>query len=403
MLLTQGELTQREQAQREPAQRILGHAPALDGLRGLAVALIVVFHFAGHYVLHGATASLDVFFALSGFLITTLVLDELRVVGRLDLRAFYVRRACRLLPALFVMLGVWSVLLLLFHDRGWMGSTPAGDGSPAAVPLVPALKDVGVSLLYLANWDVIAGGTAAPLQHLWSLAVEEQFYIIWPSALLLLLLLHRRVRTVVLAGAIALSMGLSALLWVTGSGSNRIYFGTDTRAASLLIGALGALLWHRRRSQGRATGRFAAARAWLGAAVFVVVLAELHEDVWKYTVLPAVVALAITQVMPHVVDSPRTLLARGLSMRWLVWLGQRSYGLYLWHYVWATWTHGLPLGVGIPLGVAGALLCTVLSWRFIERPVISWGRSRVRRPHVALPHPALHRPVPVRLPASIAS
>ncbi|MFN2539166.1 MAG: acyltransferase family protein [Mycobacteriales bacterium] len=382
--------------EREPTTRILGHAPALDGLRGLAVALIVVFHFAGHYVLHGATASLDVFFALSGFLITTLVLDERRATGRVDLRAFYVRRACRLLPALFAMLAVWSLLLVFCHDQGWMGSTPAGDGSATAVPMVPALKDVGLALLYLANWDVISGGTAAPLQHLWSLAVEEQFYIVWPSALLLLLLLRRRVRVGLLATAIGCSMALSAVLWERGSGANRIYFGTDTRAASLLIGALGALLWHRRRAQGRRTARWAAPRAWLGAAVFAVVLAELHEDVWKYAVLPAVVALSITQVMPYVVDSPRTLLARALSLRWLVWLGQRSYGLYLWHYLWATWTHGLPLGVGIPLGVGGALLCTVVSWRFIERPVIAWGRARVRQ--VPAPHP-LPRPVPVRVAA----
>ena len=395
MLVTERETTLPAKAQ--PVRRILGHAPALDGLRGVAVALIVVFHFAGHYVLHGATASLDVFFALSGFLITTLVLDERRATGRVDLRAFYVRRACRLLPALLVMLAAWSLLLLAFHDRGWMGSTPAGDGSGSTVALLPALQDVGISLLYLANWNVIDGGTAAPLQHLWSLAVEEQFYIVWPTALLLLLLLHRRVRNGLLLGAIALSMTLSILLWESGAGANRIYFGTDTRAASLLIGALGALLWHRRRSQGRATARLAATRAWLGTLVFVVVVAKLQEDVWKYTVLPAVVALSVTQVMPFVVDRPRALLARGLSMRWLVWLGQRSYGLYLWHYLWATWTHGLPLSTGLPLGVGGALLCTVVSWRLVERPIIAWGRSRVRSPQRRVE--PLRAPVPVRVAA----
>jgi peptidoglycan/LPS O-acetylase OafA/YrhL len=377
--------------------RILGHAPALDGLRGLAVALIVVFHFAGHYVLHGATASLDVFFALSGFLITTLVLDERRATGRVELRAFYLRRACRLLPALLLMLAVWSLLLLAFHDQGWMGSTPAGDGSGSAVPIVPALEDVGIALLYLANWNVIAGGTAAPLQHLWSLAVEEQFYIVWPSALLLLLLLHRWVRNGLLVTAVAGSVGASVLLWETGAGANRIYFGTDTRAASLLIGALGALLWHRRRSRGRATGRYAGARAWLGSGVFALVLAGLHGDAWKYTVMPAVVAVSVTQVMPYVVDRPRAMLARALSVRWLVWLGQRSYGLYLWHYLWATWTHGLPLAAGMPLGVAGALLCTVLSWRFVERPVIAWGRDRVRRPVPRV------EPLPEPVPAPLAA
>ena len=393
-------LTERDQ--RLPA-RILGHAPALDGLRGVAVALIVAYHFAGHYVLdgryvlHGATASLDVFFALSGFLITTLVLDERRSTGQVDLGAFYLRRACRLLPALFFMLATWTALLLAFHDAGWMGSTPAGDGSGRAIPVVPALKDVLSSVFYLANWDVISGGTVAPLQHLWSLAVEEQFYIVWPSALLLLLVLHRRLRHGLLLLAIALSSGASLLLWDGGAGEDRVYFGSDTRASSLLIGAFGALLWHRRRASGQAAGLYPGVRAWLGTLVILAVLAELHEGAWRYVGMPALVAVCVTQVMPYVVDHPRALLARGLSVGWLVWLGQRSYGLYLWHYLWATWTHGLPLAAATPLGVAGSLLCTVVSWRFVERPVIAWCRGRERRPQPRLE--TIRHPLPERLAA----
>jgi peptidoglycan/LPS O-acetylase OafA/YrhL len=378
-------------------QRILGHAPALDGLRGVAVALIVVFHFAGHYVLHGATVGLDVFFALSGYLITAPVLDERRATGRVDLGAFYVRRACRLLPALLLMLTAWTALLLVCHDQGWMGSTPAGDGSGRAVPVLPALKDVVAAVLYVANWDVVSGGTAAPLQHLWSLSVEEQFYIVWPSALLLLLLLHRWLRQGLLLLAIALSFATTLLLWQGGEGKDRIYFGSDTRAASLLLGALCALVWHRRRSRGQQVGRWSAARAWLGVGAFVVVLTEFHEGTFRYVGMPIVAALCVTQVMPYVVDRPRAWLARGLSLRWLVWLGQRSYGLYLWHYLWATWTHGLPLAAGMPLGVAGSLVCTVLSWRLVERPVIAWSRSRERRPQPIVE--PVRRPVPVRLAA----
>ena len=89
----------------------------------------------------------------------------------------------------------------------------------------------------------------------------------------------------------------------------------------------------------------------------------------------------------------RTLLARGLSMRWLVWLGQRSYALYLWHYLWVTWTHGLPLAVGMPLGIAAALGCTVLSWRFVEKPALAWGRRRTSRPRTEVRHEGLRRPV----------
>jgi peptidoglycan/LPS O-acetylase OafA/YrhL len=357
-------------------QRLLGHAPALDGLRGTAVALIVVFHFAGHYVLHGATASLDVFFALSGFLITGLILDERRQTGRVSLASFYVRRACRLLPALLAMLAVWTVLLLLFHDQGWMGSTPAGDGSAQPVAVKPALGSVAVALVYLANWDVVQGGSAAPLQHLWSLAVEEQFYIVWPTVLLLLLRLRLGARYALVAAGIGGSVLLCALLWIGGAGSSRLYFGTDTRAASLLMGALAAMVWHRRRARGREVGHAAAVRAWLGVGMVAVIIAELQEGPIKYVVVPALVALGVTQVMPYVIDRPDTPLARLLSVRWLVWLGQRSYALYLWHYLWATWTHGLPPATGIPLGVAGALLCTVLSWRVVEKPALAWGRRR---------------------------
>jgi peptidoglycan/LPS O-acetylase OafA/YrhL len=361
-----------------PGSRVLGHAPALDGVRGLAVALIVVYHFAGHYVMHGASISLDVFFALSGFLITALLLDERRVAGRVDLRAFYVRRARRLLPALFLMLAVWCCLLLAFHDQGWMGSTPAGDGAWFSVAVGPALRSVGLALVYVANWDVLSG-MGAPLQHLWSLAVEEQFYVVWPSVLLVLLLAGRRTRLALVAAGVVASIVWAHVLWFHGSGPNRLYFGTDTRAASLLTGAFAALVWHRRRVQGRRP-RLAAVRAWAAAAVFAVLVFRLPDSWPKYTVIPFLTALFTVQVLPFVVDRPRALLARGLSQRPLVWLGQRSYGLYLWHYLWATWTHGLPLALGMPLGVSGALLCTVLSWTYVERPILSRRRLRVPAP-----------------------
>ena len=342
------------------------------------MALIVLYHFAGHYVLRGAAISLDVFFALSGFLITALLLDERRSAGRVDLAAFYVRRAKRLLPALFAMLAVWCCLLLAFHDQGWMGSTPAGDGSGSAVAIGPALRSVGLALLYVANWDVLSG-MGAPLQHLWSLAVEEQFYVVWPTVLLGLLLLGRRTRLALVAAAVVASLVWAHVLWFSGSGQNRLYFGTDTRAASLLTGAFAALVWHRRRVRG-GTAVLGRTRAWLSAVVFAVLVVKL-PDAWpKYTFVPFATALMTAQVLPLVVDRPRDLLARALACKPLVWLGQRSYGLYLWHYLWATWTHGLPLALALPLGVTGALLCTVLSWRFVEKPVLARRSTPDRRP-----------------------
>ncbi|MDX6268016.1 MAG: hypothetical protein QOD70_2756, partial [Frankiales bacterium] len=217
----------------------------------MAVLLILSYHFIGHYWFKGAWSSLDMFFALSGFLITVLILDERRVHHRADLKLFYARRAFRLLPALFAMLAVWLVMLAFFHNSNWFAAVPSGNGTGRAVDVPVALKDIGEALVYMANWDVIAGGMQAPLPHLWSLAVEEQFYIVWPGLLLGLLLLGRRWRYGLVLAGIAASVALTWSLWDGGQGKDRIYFGTDTRAASLLAGAFAALVWHDRHTVGR--------------------------------------------------------------------------------------------------------------------------------------------------------
>ena len=356
---------------------LLGHAPALDGLRGLAVVLVMVFHFVGHHWLKGGYIGVDIFFGLSGFLITVLILDERRVHGRLSLPLFYARRACRLLPALVLLLGVWTLLLLAFHDQHWMGATPSGDGSGRTVDVAGSLRDLGVALVYLANWNVISGGMEAPLAHLWSLAVEEQFYLIWPSVLVGLLLLGRRARLTLIAGLLLASALLPALYYDGGVGKNRIYFGTDTRAVGLLAGAFAGLVWHERHSLGRLP-RSAGLRAIAGVAVLLGVACHPGGDFGKFVVLPAALALAVSQIVPRLADN-RGRLARVFSARWLVWAGKRSYGLYLWQYVWATWTHPLGLWVGVPLGILGTLACTQLSWVLVETPALRYG-SRFRRP-----------------------
>jgi peptidoglycan/LPS O-acetylase OafA/YrhL len=364
---------------------LLGHAPALDGLRGLAVVLVLVFHFAGHSFLHGGSAGVDVFFCLSGFLITALILDERRVHGRLSVGRFYARRACRLLPALFVLLAVWSVMLLLFHDQTWMGATPSGDGTGRTIDVAGALRDLGVAVVYLANWNVISGGMEAPLPHLWSLAVEEQFYLVWPATLLALLLLGKRARLVVLGLMLTVSAALPWLYWNGGAGQNRIYFGTDTRAVGLLAGAFCALVWHERHALGR-TARYATPRALAGLAFVVVICLQMGTSAWKFVVLPSLLALAVSQLVPHLVDG-RGLMSRAFSTRALVWAGKRSYGIYLWQYVWATWMHPLGLWPGMALGVLGTLACTQLSWHFVEAPILSW--SKRFRPGTAPARPAL--------------
>jgi peptidoglycan/LPS O-acetylase OafA/YrhL len=358
-----------------PAHRssgaLLGRSRALDGLRGLALTWIVAYHFtAGNRLLPGGWVGLDVFFVLSGFLITAVLLDEHRVTGRVSLRRFYARRALRLLPALLVMLAGWTVLLLLFGGTTWFAATPGTDPPGDPVDVGAALRQVGLVLLYVVNWVYALGSGAAPLAHLWSLAVEEQFYVVWPLVLLLLLRLRRTWPVVALA---VVSAALPLVLYDGGAGVDRIYFGTDTRAVGMLLGALAALRWHRRRSTG-ATAAAPAARAWAGAAAVGTVLLTVDDGPVKSLAGPALMGLAAMQLVPYLVDEPGSRMARALRAPVLVWLGQRSYAVYLWHYLFATWLNPAPPEVGIPLGVTASLVVAELSWRFVEAPALRFAR-----------------------------
>ena len=373
----------------------LGRSLALDGLRGLALTWIVAYHFtAGDRAVPGGWVGLDVFFVLSGFLITAVLLDEHRVTGRVSLRRFYARRALRLLPALLVMLAVWTVLLLLFHDTTWFAASPGTDPPGAPVDVGAALRQVGLVLLYGVNWVYALGSGDAPLAHLWSLAVEEQFYVVWPFVVLLLLRLPVARRAwPVLALAVG-SAALPLLLHDGGEGVDRIYFGTDTRAVGMLLGALAALGWHRRTGTGPPAP---AVRAWLGAAAVGVVLLTVGGGPVKSLAGPALMGLAAMQVVPYLVDEPGSLMARTLRARVLVWLGQRSYAVYLWHYLFATWLNPAPWWLGIPVGVAASLAVAELSWRLVEAPALRFAR-RYRPPDVRAGAP--ERPAEVQRAAA---
>ena len=352
----------------------LGYSPALDGLRGVALILVLIYHFTGvNGPLPGGWAGVDVFFVLSGFLITALILDERKVHGRLQLGRFYARRALRLLPALLAMLIIWSLLLLAFHNSTWLAATPNGNGRGGPVDVGNALQHVALVMTYGVNWLHALANGSAPLGHLWSLAVEEQFYLLWPALLLVFLRIPAARRVWPVLALAAISATLPFLLYDGGAGRNRIYFGTDTRAVGLLLGAAAAMIWHRRRSRGLPT-RLPAVRAWIGIVFVGAVASYVANLPVKFLAAPALLGLAVAQVVPYLADHPGSVMARGLATRGLVWVGQRSYGLYLWHYLWATWTHPLPLPLGLPLGIAGTLACTVLSWRFVEQPCLRYAR-----------------------------
>jgi len=376
------------------------------------VAGVLVYHLSGA-MLPSATGEVAVitFFSLSGFLITFLLADEFRANGSVQLRAFLARRARRLLPALGFMLGLWTLVALLFGHDVWITSVPAGGAGGPISPLTVA-ETAGAAMGYVTNWinafpasHLWAG--YSPLGHLWSLAVEEQFYLVWAPVLLLLM---RRRRTGLWIGLLALALMLEpALLYH--QGTNRVYFGTDTRMSALLLGA--ALGWCWRAGQFRCLQGSVVTPA-LGAASVVGLLVAgvgfRHQDVaWQWVggiELASVCGAGL--VLYLAVQSDDSPVSKRLSRPVLRWAGQRSYAIYLWSYVFNTWFRSL--------GPACALLtvsCTVaaaeVSYRLVEQPALAWagrgrrGLARRGRLGAMVEPPAVLEPVPATGGALVAS
>ncbi|MCL8209355.1 MAG: acetyltransferase [Actinomycetia bacterium] len=349
----------------EPVETHRPYLAGLDGLRALAVLAVIAYHL--HW-LPGGLLGVGVFFTLSGYLITDLLVAEWDARGTIRLRVFWLRRARRLLPAL-------GCLLLVVVG----GSLVAEPGR------LPGLAgQVVAAALYVSNWwDIFQRvpyfarfGPPSPLGHLWSLAVEEQFYLVWP---LLLILGLRRVpqRCWLAAGTLglaALSAGVMAWLYVPGANPDRVYYGTDTRAFSLLIGAALALVWpsaRRAAARPRHAGHLAGT---LGLLVMVALMAGTNAyQPWMYPYGMVLLAVATAVAIAALVD-PRTVWARVLGCRPLRWIGVRSYGIYLWHYPVIVLTTPLvaqedPAGPRAALQIAATLVLAAASWRWIEDPI----------------------------------
>jgi peptidoglycan/LPS O-acetylase OafA/YrhL len=357
--------------------------PGLDGLRAIAVLAVIAYHLQLSWA-QGGLLGVGVFFTLSGYLITDLLLGQRDAVGHLRLGDFWLRRARRLLPALFLMLAVvvaWVTLL----DRSQL----------------PALRaDVVAAAAYLSNWwNIIRHasyfarfGPPPPLDHLWSLAIEEQFYLIWPFLLWLGLRYSRgryQLAGLTLAAA-ALSATLMALLYQPGSDPTRVYEGTDTRAFGLLVGAALAMVWPSRRLRADLTSlrdrHLRRLRLLDGAGVVgLVVIALLIWQTNQYSaflyrggiVLLSVATVLVVAALAH----PASWL--GLALGWapLRWIGVRSYGIYLWHFPIISLTTptvqkkaNLPLEV---LQVGATIAVAALSWRFVEEPIRRGALGRV--------------------------
>ncbi len=367
----------------EPA---LGRIPALDGVRALGIALVLLFH-GGISWAGGGFFGVDVFFVLSGFLITGLLVSEFRQNSGIGLLRFWGHRVRRLVPALLALLVGVAVYGIFFAPPDTLGQLRS---------------DAIATLLYGNNWHQVSGAqgyfaaltTPRPLLHTWSLSIEEQFYLVWPLVVLGLLHWTRSLRVllaVTVSGAVASAVAMS-VLFAGGAGEGRAYFGTDTRAQALLVGAaLAILLAHplpRRRTTGalpttslvRSFALSTATRAAvivLGAIGLGVVLwlsaVTTSATTWIYHGGFAALALATAAVIASVSLVTGSPLARGLSLRPVRYLGAISYGLYLWHWpVFVVLDHARTGLLGWPLflaRVATSVAIAVASFHFLEMPI----------------------------------
>ncbi|MER7490838.1 acyltransferase [Streptomyces sp. NPDC126497] len=353
-----------------------GRVDGLDGLRTVAVALVIAYHVAPD-LLPGGSVAVDVFFTLSGFVITRLLLAEYARTGGLALLPFYRRRWLRLVPALLAVCAVCAALSVTTPLWGFDNSLPAA----------------GLSALFLVNLVRAAepgpyGDLMGPLAHTWSLGVEEQFYLLWPLVLLGLLR-YVRARTVLLCtvALCALPVLWRCALWHPDA-AHRIYNGTDTRADQLLAGALVALVLARLRAD---DPRLAVLRAWAGRlawpALGLLALAAWRMPVtadagpWTagwYTVGFLLVAAVSATLVAALELCPAGTLSRLLSLAPLSWVGRNlSYGLYLWHYPVVRLLASLGMRDGLlPATAVLSVLLALLSYHLVEAPFL----RRPRRP-----------------------
>jgi peptidoglycan/LPS O-acetylase OafA/YrhL len=338
----------------------LGYRPALDGVRAFAVGAVLAVHGG---LLRGGFFGVDIFFVLSGFLITSLLIEEWVRTGTISRRAFYARRARRLLPALFLTIAGVGLLYAVFPD------VDRGIGFVWA-----ALA----ASFYFGNWAEAfhshgSLGDLGLLTHTWSLAIEEQFYIVWP--LLLIFLLRRRFRPRMLTlGLVTLAVISGVLCFLTWQGvlGGSAFFQSHTRAIDLLVGCALGTAW---ASEGahHLVDRFAKSQlvalvAIAGLAVFVATLSP--DDSLVYSIGFPIVALCSAVVIAHVVANRASVVTASLSVSPIVWLGVRSYGIYLYHLpIFEVLTRSrlhLRFAIVLPIRVILTLIVAAASYRFVE-------------------------------------
>jgi peptidoglycan/LPS O-acetylase OafA/YrhL/lysophospholipase L1-like esterase len=368
----------------EPAQRGQRYIPGLDGLRAIAVLAVIAYHLNLPWA-PGGLLGVGVFFTLSGYLITDLLLTRYDTVGRLDLGQFWLRRARRLLPALVAMLIVVTAWTTVWHPSRL---SSLRSGVFAALGYVSNWQLIGQHVSYFAQF-----GPPAPLGHLWSLAIEEQFYLVWPWLLMLGLWLEaRRGHDSLLRGRLALyALGLAAVsallmavLYHPGFATTRVYDGTDTRAFGLLIGAALAMVWRARWLRADVPSGTRILLNAVGGLALLKILLMAHSTAPSAPGMyrGGLVLLSVaTAVVVAATVHPGSSMSRLLGVAPLRWIGVRSYGIYLWHFpviALATGTVGAPMTIwraAFQIGLTVTL--AALSWRYVEKPIMDGALSRL--------------------------
>ena len=367
-------------------ERGLPHLTGLDGIRGLAALAVVLFH-AGVSWLPAGFLGVDVFFVVSGFLITALLVSERERDSNTDLAKFWLRRARRLLPVLALVLVVTTIYAAIML-QGTLGQH---------------LHDVLMAAIYVTNWDLIIRGVSyfemferpSQLRHLWSLAVEEQFYIVWPILFTLVMrFLNLRWLWCIVAGLAVMSVIWMVILFTPGDDPSRVYFGSDPRAFTILIGVAVGLFWKPwRYTWGKPVGYAMDLVALLGMVVIVgIMVIARHWTDWMYPWGLLLTSLCAIVLVAFVVR-PGSLLGRMLEISPLRWLGQRSYSIYLWHWpvlLALQWEFGFEpdtLAI-VAVGLLATFALSELSYRFVETPMRrpQFWNSRRYRGRIANPH-----------------
>ena len=364
----------------------LGRRPVLDGVRAVAILAVLGVHFGRGPSFdwpRGGFLGVDIFFVLSGFLITTVLLEEHARRGSFSFRAFYARRALRLLPALALVVAVFLVYTATFAPASLVDDN-----------LIAALATITywTNWLYAEQWfDVAQTG----LTHAWTLSIEEQFYILWPLALATALAFGRR-----RAALVTVAFGIAAVLvwrlvqiWGTGDGYGRMYFSFDSRADSLLVGCgLAVLLtspsWH--RGARRTVLRFAL----LPAVVLIVACLVFAEEEWLalYAGGFTLFAVAAAVVLYNLVTWRPPVLSPFLEWRPIVYVGRISYGLYLWHFpIYLALRDELARGwLTAAVGLSLTFLFAAASFKFVEQPFLRY-KTRFERRGRSVPEAAANR------------